>query len=116
MILAMFVDDMIIVTSSTKEFINLKSHLSSKFEIKDLGKINYCLGVEFRQNRESKSIFMSQKKYIKYIIEKFRLQDANTVQTAIDANVKLIKELMPQREDERKKMEDISYQRLIGSW
>ena len=64
MILAIYVDDMIIATNSIEKFINLKSHLSSKFEIKDLGKINYCLDVEFRQDSESKSIFMSQKKYI----------------------------------------------------
>ena len=48
MIVAIYVDDIITATNNDDLYIQFKNFISSKFEIKDLGRLNYCLGVEFR--------------------------------------------------------------------
>jgi len=42
--------------------------LSNKFQMKDLGKISYCLGIEFKQSEDKTEFTMSQPKYIADIL------------------------------------------------
>ncbi|GKB99584.1 ribonuclease H-like domain-containing protein [Tanacetum coccineum] len=44
--LLVYVDDIIISGNDTSEIENIKTFLSSKFQIKDLGKLKYFLGIE----------------------------------------------------------------------
>ena len=48
--------------------IQLKLDLVKVFKMKDIGEINYCLGIEFKQDTENNKIKMSRKKYIKEIL------------------------------------------------
>ena len=41
-----YVDDMIVTSSSPKEVEKLYTHLAKEFEIKDLGTLKYFLGIE----------------------------------------------------------------------
>lgn len=60
-ILFVYVDD-IIVTSANNEFISaFISYLHSRFEVKDLGELNYFLGIEVR--RYGSQLQLSQTKY-----------------------------------------------------
>ena len=63
----LYVDDLIILASNiTLKW--LKSKLKKKFEISNLKKLHYCLGVEFERNRKACTIIMNQKSYIKEIL------------------------------------------------
>jgi len=44
--------------------LQLKRELSNKFQMKDLGKLSYCLGIEFKQNKDKTEFTMGQPKYI----------------------------------------------------
>ena len=60
--LIIYVDDMIITRSDKKEITGLKDKLFKEFEMKDLGRLKYFLGIKvLRSNRD---IFISQKKYV----------------------------------------------------
>ena len=115
MILVVYVDDIIVAVKNKDLFNKFKVFLSSKFDIKDLGKIRYCLGVEFNQDPDTKSVFMSQKKYIENLLKKFGIQDANSVQTPLDHNTKLNKSMMPVNKSDIEEMSKVPYQQLIGS-
>lgn len=54
LILAVYVDDLIIPTNDHKLFTCFKENLMKKFEIRDLGKLNFCLDLQFYQNEETK--------------------------------------------------------------
>jgi hypothetical protein len=41
----LYVDDLIILSSDVTKLKWLKSQLEKKFEMSDLGELNYCLGV-----------------------------------------------------------------------
>ena len=68
LILAVYVDDLIVATNNHKLFDYLKENLVKKFEMRDLGKLNFCLGLQFYQNDETKEIKISQEKYIKDMV------------------------------------------------
>ena len=48
-----------------------------EFDMIDLGKMKYFLGVEVLQN--PKGIYISQRKYAKDVLERFRMEKSNSV-------------------------------------
>ena len=60
-ILIVYVDDIIITRSNEAEIQWLKGVLSTEFEVKDLGKFKYFLGMEVTRAKEG--IVVSQRKY-----------------------------------------------------
>ncbi|KAL0386489.1 UNVERIFIED_CONTAM: Retrovirus-related Pol polyprotein from transposon TNT 1-94 [Sesamum latifolium] len=75
--------------------------LSSTFEMKDMGEAEYILGVKIHRDRSKKLLSLSQETYIKRIIERFRMHNANPVDTPMDKSCVLSKELCPKTEEER---------------
>eukprot|EP00253_Pinus_taeda_P006104 PITA_06104 len=53
--LALYVDDMLLVGNDKEIIQDLKSQLSSKFDMKDVGATNYILGMEIKRDRCPKS-------------------------------------------------------------
>ena len=65
--LVVYVDDLIIATNSEEMLLHLKNNLKSKFNMIDLSKLSYCLGIEFKQNEFDYSISLYQRRYIENI-------------------------------------------------
>lgn len=61
-VLIVYVDDIVMTGDNEEELQKLKQFLSKQFEIKDLGKLKYFLGMEIA--RSSKGIAISQRKYV----------------------------------------------------
>jgi len=61
-ILIVYVDDIVITGDDFVERDKLRKRLSTEFEIKELGKLKYFLGIEV--SHSEKWIFISQHKYI----------------------------------------------------
>ena len=70
------VDDMLISCSLEKDLISFKNTLSNSFKIKDLGILNWYLGIEFKHSKNF--ISMSQENFVQKVLEKFNMQDAKT--------------------------------------
>lgn len=51
-ILIVYVDDIIITGDDVKAISDLKRRLEAEFDIKDLGKLKYFLGMEFTRSKE----------------------------------------------------------------
>lgn len=113
-IIVIYVDDLIVASSSEKRMRDIKRELST-FKMKDLGRIDQCLGIKFHQDQESNQISMSQEGFIENIIQKFNMEDCKPVQTPLNPSVKLSKAMSPKNEEERKEMSSKPYRSLIGS-
>ncbi|KAL9811756.1 putative RNA-directed DNA polymerase [Arabidopsis thaliana] len=59
--LLLYVDDMVITRNSSKLLSNLLNELNKQFKMKDLGKLNYFLGIQAQFHQ--KGLFLSQQKY-----------------------------------------------------
>ena len=49
----------------------VKSQLSSKFDMKDLGVANFILGMEIKRDRANRKIWLNQRKYVEMILQRF---------------------------------------------
>ena len=54
--LVLYVDDMLLVGNDKKIIQDLKTQLSSKFDMKDLGAANYILGMEIKRDRAKRKL------------------------------------------------------------
>lgn len=99
-------DDIIITGDDLEEIDRIKKHLAETFEMKDLGKLRFFLGMEIARSREG--IFVSQRKYILDLLKDTGLMGCKPVDTPMDPNVKL--EANPKDSPIERGM----FQRLVG--
>ena len=109
-IIAVYVDDLILLTKTSEEMHGLNTDLSSRFKMKDLGKLHYCLGISMNLNETTQTLRLSQSRYLLKIIEKYGLSEAKTVSTPADPNVKLQK-----NDGCSKQVNSRQYQSMVGS-
>ena len=107
-IIAIYVDDLIVITETDEEMKHLKQSLSKEFKMKDLGELHYCLGIHVHRCEDGISLCQTQ--YIQKIIDKYGLSDANVVSTPMDPSVKLQKD-----DGLSKKVDPVRYQSMVGS-
>jgi len=91
---------------------HLKSELSTKFKMTDLGTAEYCVG--FRVTREGGKVSLDQEKHIRELLNKFDMNDCNPVSTPADPNQKLTKDMAPKTADEQNEMSVVPYQEAVG--
>ena len=109
-IIAVYVDDLILITKTKEEMEQVKDSLKIKFKMKDMGKLHYCLGVSIEQDDEQKCLWIHQKQYILNMLAKHGMTDAKTVSTPSDTSVKLEKD-----DGVSKDVDGTKYQSLVGS-
>lgn len=74
-LLALYVDDGLIMGSDKKILQNIISKLKTSFEI-TASTVGCFVDMEIRHDKNKNSIFVNQKNYIKRIIKKFNMEDA----------------------------------------
>lgn len=84
--LIVYVDNIIVTSNDEVEVEKLKCYLENEFEIKDLGKLNYFLGIEVAHSQ--KGIFISQQKYTLDLLSETRMLGCKLVDTLMDPNQK----------------------------
>ena len=107
LIVSLYVDDLIFTGNDVSMFVKFKNSMKLEFDMTDLGKMKYFLGVEVLQNPEG--IYISQRKYEKDVLERFRMKKSNSVKNPIVPSVRLMKD------EEGSKVNDIMYKQLVGS-
>ncbi|PNX68149.1 copia protein, partial [Trifolium pratense] len=83
----LYVDDIILTTSSDDLRKSIMSLLASEFAMKDLGPLSYFLGISV--TRHAGGLFLCQRKYAEEIIERAGMTSCKPVSTPVDTNVKL---------------------------
>ena len=88
----------------TNEFVEL---MKKEFEMSMVGKLNYFLGLQVKQCKEG--IFISQSKYARNLVKRFRLENAQHVRIPMSHNDKLT------RDDKGSDVDASLYKSMIGS-
>lgn len=83
-----YIDDILVMSSDDSEIARVKNHLGSKFDVKDLGEIKYCLGLEFA--RDNRGITVKLKGYINDVLSRFGMFDCKPVSTPLEPGLKLV--------------------------
>ncbi|KAK0589247.1 hypothetical protein LWI29_011586 [Acer saccharum] len=79
--LLVYVDDIIVTGSSLSQVHDFITALAHRFSLKDLGPLSFFLGVE--ATRSANGLFLSQHKYIRDLLTKTDMLEANTVSTPL---------------------------------
>ena len=110
-IVAMWVDDLIIAGSNMEKINKLKRELKKAFEMTDMGELKYFLGMQVYRNREEREIHINQSGYTKAMLDKFKLLDSHPVSTPIATGTILRKSTSNDKLMDNPK----KYQSLVGS-
>lgn len=108
MLVATYVDDILVACKNESRIATLYQHLSKSFEMKNLGQVQHCLGMEFSRN--DSRITISQKGYITCLLKRFGMLDAKPARTPLEPNSKLQKPSGVEHEET-----SFPYQELVGS-
>jgi hypothetical protein len=84
-----YVDDIIIVSSTNSATDKLIQNLSEEFAIKDLGSLQYFLGIEVNQSK--RGIVLSQKRYALDLLKRTNMEKCKAISTPMSATDKLLK-------------------------
>src|SRR5271154_6302317 len=109
-ILAMWVDDLLIFGKDMDSVNDLKAQLSEEYEMKDMGELEYFLGIQVHRDRERKIIHISQPGYNRTILERFGMQDSKPASTPLSTGARLTKATVTDTLIDQKE-----YQSMIGS-
>ncbi|XP_019184567.1 PREDICTED: uncharacterized protein LOC109179512 [Ipomoea nil] len=87
MALLIYVDDILVAGTDSAQIDRLKQFLDKTFKIKDLGHLNYFLGIEAFISTDGLNI--CQRKYTLEILKEYGFMDAKPAKTPITAGQKL---------------------------
>jgi len=87
-----------------------KQDLMKRFQMKDMGPLHHILGISCIQHVENGRLGLTQEMYIGKLIQKYKLEEADTVSTPSDSNVTLMK-----NDGISIPVDKCEYQSLVGS-
>ncbi|KAG7564133.1 Zinc finger CCHC-type [Arabidopsis suecica] len=106
LVVAVYVDDLLVTGSSLDQISEFKKGMASKFEMSDLGLLTYYLGIEVIQHE--KGIIMKQGRYAEKILEEAKMRECNPVHIPMDSGLKLSKA------EKEKSIDEKEFRRNIG--
>lgn len=106
LIVSLYVDDLIFTGSDEKMFKEFKKSMEREFDMTDLGKMHYFLGVEVIQREEG--IYIFQRKYAREVLERFGMRDFNSSKNPIVPGCKLMKD------KDGVKVDATMYKQIVG--
>lgn len=90
-ILLLYVDDVLIATSSKSIMNGIKLNLMSEFKMTDIGEPKEFLGIKTLRDRANGTLFIHQRKFIESILKRFEMTECKTISTPmIQDNTKRI--------------------------
>lgn len=90
--LVVYVDDFLLAANSRTFMDGVKKQLSATFKMRDLGPASYILGIHITRDREARTVSLSQRQYIKTVVERCGMKDSKPMWTPMAANSRLTAE------------------------
>jgi hypothetical protein len=77
-------DNLVITRLSLDAIKGLKTALLAAFLVKDLGKIEMCLGLYVVYNKDAKTMTIDQSQYIENMLKAYRMENCTPISTLIN--------------------------------
>ena len=106
LVIAVYVDDLFVTGTSLDTINKFKKEMSSTFEMSDLGKLSYYLGIEVVQHSEG--IVLNQAQYALKILEDAGMTNCNPTHTPMDISLKASKS------ENEKEVDATIYRKNVG--
>lgn len=103
----LYVDDLLFTRNDQTMFEKFKKSMMAEFDMFDLGRMHYFLGIKVVQSNTG--IFISQKRNVQDILRRFQMADCNPVYTPAETNLKLVKD------DNRRNVDNTLHKQIVRS-
>jgi len=107
-IIILYVDDFTLVCEDIEVILRDKEALKKAYNMTDLGKLTYILGIHVKRDRKAGRIELSQQRYIEEILERYGKANIRLINTPALTNEHLTKLTSPE-------IDVKSYQRALGA-
>lgn len=107
LVISLYVDDLIFAGDDENMVVEFKQSMMNEFDMTDLGKMRFFLGIEVLQLSEG--IFIHQRKYVLEVLKKFGMEHCNSVQNPSCPGFKI------SRDDNGVEVDGSYYRQLVGS-
>ncbi|TFY53990.1 hypothetical protein EVG20_g9889 [Dentipellis fragilis] len=114
-IMPVFVDDGTMASNSLQILDTLVTELATHFKLRDLGETSYLLGIHITRDRGQHRLYLSQRKYILEMLERYHMGECTPVTTPMDPGLRLSKAMSPATDEEREEMAGVPYINAVGS-
>jgi len=108
LIVSIYVDDLIYTGDDKGMMVEFKRSMMEAFDMFDLGKMRFFLGIEILQKPEG--IFICQRKYATDILKKFTMSESKPVNSPIVPSFKII------RDANGTAVDDTYFKQIVGSF
>lgn len=116
LIVAVYVDDLLIFSKDKEEIKSLEERLKKQFKIRNLGEVSEFLGMKIERDYKQGTLSIHQKPYILRMLDRFRMSDCHPVKTPMELNsVKVLKSIDNNNCKEEIDMENVPFLEAIGS-
>ena len=105
--MCLYVDDLIFTGNDEVMFEQFKNSMKIEFDMTDLGRMKYFLGIEVLQKADG--IFITQRKYAQEILEGFNMDKCNSVHNPVVPSFKLTKD------EGGVEVDSTVYKQMVGS-
>ena len=106
LIVAIYIDDLIIAGKGLKGVNEIKHQLAQSFKMSDLGDIKVCLGIQIERDRKNRTLTISQPKYAQKILNRFKMADSKPIATPIEPGAST---------ESEEPADKVQYQQAVGS-
>jgi hypothetical protein len=89
--IALYVDDLLIFSDCMKRLTSVKTELSRRFEMTDLGDTQFILGIQVTRDRTNRTISLSQSDYVRRLLERYGYTNCKTSFTPMEHGLQLTK-------------------------
>nr|CCA27625.1 putative polyprotein [Albugo laibachii Nc14] len=108
--ITLYVDDMLVVATTTEEIEDMHTKLSNRFKMKDLVNARFVLGIEVSYKREARKLKINQESSIRRMVERFNQEKAKSI-----TNPCLQGQFLLKMEQEDSRMKNRPFRSLVGS-
>lgn len=106
LIIGVYVDDLLVTGTSTSIISKFKKQMGEEFDMSDLGKLSYYLGIEVDQKGDY--IELKQSAYAKKLLEKARMLECNPAKYPLEPKLQLSKD------EKGKEVNSTQFKSLVG--
>jgi hypothetical protein len=113
-LLSIYVDDILLFGKDLGLIDKVKAALSERFDMKDFGEATSILGMDIVRDRVKGTLFLTQRRYAKEIVDKFNQQNSKPKSTPLECKTRYSKLQNAITPAEKAEMENKPYREAIG--
>ena len=110
-IIGIYVDDILIISSNQNEIIKFKENIRKHFDFKDSIDFESIIGIKVSKDKKGNS-YLIQDQYIKDMLKRYQMNNCNGCKTPMEHKINIFKDF---KDDEQKLLPILPFQECIGS-